>query len=176
MTSTCTALRRLAGRSLAIAALLIPAAVSAQQPRGASEVVEDLPGQGRPVDLEATRARREALVARAGAGVSVIPAGSARDLETDVLQDNDFRQDDYFFYLTGLESPDAWLVIPVQASGAAQSHLFLPERDPSTEQWTGKKLGPGDRAKELAGVSPVHAVSDLDSELERLRRDAPGPL
>jgi len=131
---------------------------------------------GRAVDLQATRARREALVQRAGAGVIVIAAGQARDIEANVLQDNDFRQDDYFFYLTGLESPGAWLVIPVQASGAAQSHLFLPERDPSTEQWTGKKLGPGERARELAGVSQVHPLADFDSELERLRQGAPGPL
>ena len=176
MTPTRFSLPTLSGLALAAAALLLPGLASAQQPRGASQVVEDLPGMGRAVDLEATRARREALVQRAGAGVIVIPAGTARDLETNVLQDNDFRQDDYFFYLTGLESPDAWLVIPVQASGAAQSHLFLPERDPSTEQWTGKKLGPGDRAKELAGVSQVHALSDFDAELQRIRQAAPGPL
>ena len=168
----------LPGRTLilALAALLLPAFASAQQPIGASALVDDLPGMGRAVDLAATRNRREALVRRAGAGVIAIPAGRSRDLELDVLQDNDFRQDDYFFYLTGLESPDAWLVIPVQPSGAAQSHLFLPERDPSTEQWTGKKLGPGERAKELAGVSHVHPLADLDAELQRMRRATPGPL
>jgi Xaa-Pro aminopeptidase len=169
-------LRTTTGLALLAGALLFPGLSSAQQPRGATEVVEDLPGMGRAVDLQATRARREALVQRAGAGVIVIPAGTAQDLEANVLQDNDFRQDDYFFYLTGLESPDAWLVIPVQASGAAQSHLFLPERDPSTEQWTGKKLGPGERARELAGVSQVHALADFDAELERIRESAPGPF
>jgi hypothetical protein len=172
MTLTRPTLRTSTGLAMLAAALLIPGLATAQQPRGATELVEDLPGMGRAVDLQATRARREALVQRAGPGVIVIPAGQTQDLEANVLQDNDFRQDDYFFYLTGLESPGAWLVIPVQASGAAQSHLFLPERDPSTEQWTGKKLGPGERARELAGVSEVHALADFDSELERLRQGA----
>jgi len=42
-----------------------------------------------------------AVAERVGPGVIVVPAATARDLERDVLQDNDFRQDDYFFYLTG---------------------------------------------------------------------------
>ena len=176
MTPTPSTLLARAGLTLAFVAILPTTPLSAQQPMGASTLVDDLPGMGRPVDLTETRARREALVRRTGAGVIAIPAGRSRDLELDVLQDNDFRQDDYFFYLTGLESPDAWLVIPVQASGAAQSHLFLPERDPATEQWTGKKLGPGDRASELAGISQVHPLADLDAELKRLRRATPGPL
>ncbi len=176
MTPTRHILLGRAGLFLALATLLPSAFASAQKPIGASAVVDDLPGMGRAVDLAATRARREALVRRTGAGVIAIPAGRSRDLELDVLQDNDFRQDDYFFYLTGLESPDAWLIIPVQPSGAAQSHLFLPERDPGSEQWTGKKLGPGDRARELAGVSHVHPLADLDAELQQMRRATPGPL
>ena len=176
MNPTRSTLLARAAQLLTVVALLPPAVASAQQPLGVSVLVDDLPGMGRMVDLAATRARREALVRRTGAGVIAIPAGGSRDLEVDVLQDNDFRQDDYFFYLTGLESPDAWLLIPVQASGAAQSHLFLPERDPASEQWTGKKLGPGDRAKELAGVSQVHPLADLDAELQRMRGAAPGPL
>ena len=176
MTPTHSHLLGRAALILVLAAVLPTSLLSAQQPMGASALVEDLPGMGRPVDLVETRARREALVARLGAGVIAVPAGRSRDLETEVLQDNDFRQDDYFFYLTGLESPDAWLVMPVQPSGAAQSHLFLPERDPATEQWTGKRLGPGDRAKELAGVLHVHALADLDAELQRMRRATPGPL
>ena len=176
MTSTRSTLTGRAALIFAFTAMLPAGSASAQQPLGASPVVDDLPGMGRAVDLVETRARREALVARTGAGVIAIPAGRSRDLELEVLQDNNFRQDDYFFYLTGLESPDAWLVMPVEPSGAAQSHLFLPDRDPATEQWTGKKLGPGDRAKELAGVLHVHSLSDLDAELQRMRRATPGPL
>ena len=76
-------------------------------------------------------------------GVVIVPAAHARDIEVDVLQDNDFRQDDYFFYLTGIEAPDAWLLIAATGSGESESHLFLPPRDPSQEQWTGRKAGFG---------------------------------
>lgn len=149
---------------------------NAQSAAPASDPVPELPGMGRPIEIEATRARRQMLANRTGPGVIAVPAATARDLERDVLQDNDFRQDDYFFYLTGLESPDAWLVMAVDASGTAVTHLFLPERDPNTEQWTGKKLGPGAVAARLTGITNVHPLDLLGSVLFRLRRTAPGPL
>ena len=65
MTLTRPTLRTRTGLALLAGVLLIPGLVSAQQPRGATELVEDLPGMGRAVDLQATRSRREALVQRA---------------------------------------------------------------------------------------------------------------
>lgn len=47
--------------------------------------VAELPGAGRPIELQATRARREALVRRVGPGVIAVPAATARDLEREVL-------------------------------------------------------------------------------------------
>ena len=105
-----------------------------------------------------------------------MPAATSRDLERDVLQDNDFRQNDYFFYLTGLESPDAWLVITVAASGSAQPHLFLPTRNPARETWTGLRIGPGPDAVRLTGIPNIHPLDSLDRILSRLRRANPGPL
>ena len=148
----------------------------AQSLAPAPDPIPELPGMGRPIEVDATHARREALARRTGPGVIAVPAATARDLERDVLQDNDFRQDDYFFYLTGLESPDAWLVMTVAVSGAAVTHLFLPERNSGMEQWTGKKLGPGPDAARLTGITNVHPVDSLDRVLRQLRRRAPGPL
>ncbi len=138
--------------------------------------VAALPGAGRPIEIEATRARRAALAARVGPGIVALPAATARDLERDVLQDNDFRQDDYFFYLTGLEAPDAWLVMAVEPSGALETHLFLPERNPRTEQWTGKKLGPGQDAVRLTGIQSVRRLDSLDGSMLIFQRTAQGPL
>ncbi len=126
--------------------------------------------------MQATRARREALARRVGPGVIAVPAATARDLELEVLQDNDFRQNDYFFYLTGLESPDAWLFITVAASGSAQPHLFLPVRNPAQETWTGLRIGPGPEAIRLTGIPNVHSLDSLDRVLAKLRRANPGPL
>ncbi len=138
--------------------------------------IEELPGAGRPIEVQATRARREALVRRVGPGVIAVPAATARNLEVDVLQDNDFRQNDYFFYLTGLESPDAWLVITVAVSGSAQPYLFLPVRNPAQETWTGLRIGPGSETTRLTGIPNVHQLDSLDRVLARLRRANPGPL
>jgi Xaa-Pro aminopeptidase len=155
---------------------VLGADTQAQSLAPAPDPIPELPGMGRPIEIDATRARREALARRTGPGMIAVPAATVRDLERDVLQDNDFRQDDYFFYLTGLESPDAWLLIAVDASGSAMTHLFLPERNPGMEQWTGKKLGPGPDAARLTGIINVHPLDSLDRALRQLRRQAPGPL
>ena len=122
---------------------LLASGAWAQSLAPAPPPIAELPGAGRPIEMQATRARREALVRRVGPGVIAVPAATARNLELDVLQDNDFRQNDYFFYLTGLESPDAWLVITIATSGSAQPYLFLPARNPARETWTGLRIGPG---------------------------------
>lgn len=149
--------------------------LAAQSLPPADEPVAALPGAGRPIDDAATRGRRARLAERVGAGVIIVPAASLRDLETVVIQDNDFRQNDYFFYLTELEAPDAWLVMVATPGRPPETHLLLPERDPAAEQWTGAKLGPGERAARLTGIPNVHAVGELDAVLQRAFRTVSGP-
>ncbi len=161
--------------SLFVIGVLFPVDAMAQSISVAPPVAE-LPGMGRAIEIDATRARRQALTERTGQGIIAIPAATSRDLESEVLQDNDFRQDDYFFYLTGLESPDAWLVMAVHPSGTVELHLFLPERNPQMEQWTGRKLGPGPDAIRLTGIPNVHPLDSLDRALFALQRTVPGPL
>lgn len=141
----------------------------------APEPVPELPGQGRPVDTAATRARRERLAARAGQGIVVVRSAPSRDLESEVLQDNDFRQDDDFFYLTGLETPDAWLVM-VSGRGGVETRLFLPPRQPDQERWTGLRLGPGPDAVRLSGIRFVHDVALLDSITGVVAQQVAGPV
>jgi Xaa-Pro aminopeptidase len=121
-----------------------------------------------------TGARRDKLLQRVGRGLVIVRAASQRDLEDRVLQDNDFRQNDYFFYLTGLESPDAWLILV--AGPAAETHLLLPRRTPQSERWTGPKLGPGEDATRLTGIANVHAADDLNAVLGTAARAAQGPV
>jgi Xaa-Pro aminopeptidase len=73
---------------------------------------------GRPIDTAATALRRSALLRRLGEAVVVIPAARERDVETDYIQDNDFRQSNTFFYFTQLEQPAAWLVLVAHSAGA----------------------------------------------------------
>lgn len=150
--------------------------LSAQEVPSVPEPVEQLPGAGRPIDIAATAARRARLMDRLGDALIVVPAAAQRDLESDVLQDNDFRQDDYFFYLTGLESPDAWLVMAAQRDEADAAFLLLPARNPRGERWTGRRLGPGEDAERLTGVPATLPASSLDSLIAALSAQVGEPL
>lgn len=163
-------------KRLLLALLALGAPLAAQSLPPAPEPVADLPGAGRPVNLAATAARREALLQRLPLGVVVVPAAAPRDLEADVLQDGDFRQDDDFFYLTGLETADAVLILARRQGELARTLLVLPPRNPGEERWTGLRLGPGPRAAELSGISTVLSSASLDSAGAALLACCSGPI
>src|SRR5213082_514578 len=144
------------------------------QPIGAWTPVPELPGMGRPVDTAAVALRRRALAARIGRGMVLVPGAHERDVERDYVQDNDFRQTNTFFYLTELETQDAWLLI-VAGGEAATTVLFLPPRTPSQERWTGLRLGPDTTAARLSGIGRVLPTDSLDRMLAALFRAA-GPV
>jgi Xaa-Pro aminopeptidase len=146
---------------------------SGAAPIGAWTPVPELPGMGRPVDTASVGARRRALAARIGGGVILIPAGHERDIEREVIQDNDFRQSNTFFYLTELETQDAWLLL----ARGGETILFLPPRNPSQERWTGLRLGPDSTAARLSGIARVLPTDSLDAALANLAfRAGEGPL
>ena len=131
---------------------------------------------GRAVDTARVAARRRALLARIGRGVVLIPAAHERELERDYVQDNDFRQNNTFFYFTGLETQDAWLLLRAGDAPPPETVLFLPERDPSQERWTGLRLGPDSTAVRLSGISRVLPTDSLDPVLALTLVRARGPL
>jgi Xaa-Pro aminopeptidase len=153
-----------------ISMLVAATPIAAQVPGPPPDPVAELPGAGRPVAIAAHAARRQALLDRVENAVVVIPAAGQRDLEAEVIQDNDFRQDDYFFYLTGIETPGAWLLLAATEAGERQVTLFLPERNPRMEQWTGGKLGAGGDAARLTGIADVRAL--VANDLGQAIRDA----
>jgi Xaa-Pro aminopeptidase len=154
--------------------LLCAVPLAAQSLPPPPEPVAGLPGAGRPVDIAATATRRAALLRRLPAGFAVVPAATLRDTDHEVVQDNDFRQDDDFFYLTELETPDAVLLLaPGQAEPAI---LFLPPRVPEQEVWTGLRLGPGPEAARLSGISAVLPLEALDSVASALVERTRGPV
>ena len=144
-------------------------------PLGAWTPVPELPGMGRPVDTASVAARRRALLARIGRGVVLVPAAHERELERDYLQDNDFRQSNTFFYLTELETQDAWLLL-IAGGGAPETVLFLPPRNPFQERWTGLRLGPDSTAARLTGIARVLPTDSLDPVLTALLARVRGPL
>jgi Xaa-Pro aminopeptidase len=151
-------------------------AQTAAAPIGRYDVVPELPGMGRAPDLAATAARRRALLLRIGHGAVVIPAAHERDLETEYVQDNDFRQSNTFFYFTELETQDAWLLMTARGPDSLETVLFLPPRDPSQERWTGLRLGPDSTAARRSGIATVLPTDSLDRRLRVARFAGGGPI
>jgi Xaa-Pro aminopeptidase len=77
-----------------------------------------------------------------------------------------FRQDSFFWYLTGFEEPESVAVI---APGHDEGDfvLFVRPKDPTLEVWTGIRAGTAG-ATEVHGADAAHELSDLDDVLERM--------
>ncbi len=153
-------------RSHLLCALLV-SAVSAEAVAQAGS-----PAGAVPVSNLVTR--RQALIGRIKSGVAIVRG--AEELSDDppdskYPQASAFRQDNDFFYLTGLETPDAWLIITATDSARGEVHLFLPARNPQAERWTGPQLGPGPEAAAATGI-PVANIHSADSVEVYLRRFA----
>jgi Xaa-Pro aminopeptidase len=113
--------------------------------------------------------RREALARKEG-GVVVLFAPLESEGSNDLYG---FRQDDNFFYLSGLSEPGAALLIApaAEAKGdaAARSYteiLFLPPRNLTQEKWTGPKLGPENpEAPKITGFDRVDDMAKLPEDV-----------
>lgn len=75
--------------------------------------------------------------------VAILFAGPVRNRSNDV--NYEYHQDPNFYYFTGLQEPNAMLLIfstPVEVEGEkVKEVIFVPERDPASEVWDGKRLG-----------------------------------
>lgn len=117
-------------------------------------------------------ARREALAKKAG-GVIVLFAPMESSTGDAIYG---FRQEDNFFYLSGLSEPGAAVLIA--AAAEAQSDvparpyseiLFLPRRNLIQEKWTGPKLGPENPdAPKISGFARVEEMGKLPDEVTKL--------
>lgn len=161
-------------RMITLTSLVFVAAVEtvgaqAAAPIGNYQVVPQLPGMGRAVDTATVAARRRALLRRLGRATVLIPASHERNVEIEYVQDNDFRQDNTFFYLTQLETQDAWLLLSARGPDSMETVLFLPPRTPSRERWTGLRLGPDSIGMRLSGIKTVLPIDSLENRLLRAR-------
>ena len=127
--------------------------------------------------LEVYQQRRQALAKALDNGITVLFAYTERETG-DALWG--FRQEDNFYYLTGVAEPGAivMLVPPMRDASApqyAQSQkfpreiLFLPPHNFTQERWTGPKLGPYDpNAKASTGFDAVLGTEVFEQELRRM--------
>jgi Xaa-Pro aminopeptidase len=77
---------------------------------------------------------------------------------------NVFRQSNEFYYLTGIETPHAFLLLDGRTQRAT---VYLPHRDADREQNEGKMLSAEDDQliKELTGIDQVRSVERLSLDL-----------
>ena len=107
-------------------------------------------------------ARRARVLDRIGAG-AVVMQGTA-ELPAYLK----FRQNNQFFYLTGVEVPRAILVIDGKTR---TSTLFLNPRDERAERSEGPVLTPGAAAERLTGIERVRERGEFAAALATLAAD-----
>ena len=104
--------------------------------------------------------RRAALSAKIQDGVLLAIGG--KEPAQDYLS---FYQNEPFTYLTGYNEPNAALVM-VKRGGQTTATLFVEERDPAAEVWTGKRFGP-EGATKATGIE-ARPVEQLRPVLDSL--------
>lgn len=134
--------------------LVLPCAAPGQEPT--RDVAEQ--------PVAAFQARREALLKDLSDGVTVL-IGARSD---EISEFERFRQDNDFFYLTGIEAPGAALLLlpPALApDGKPHAIAFLPPRSAFAERWTGPTEGPGPETAAKYGLDEVAPVDQFYSRL-----------
>ena len=120
-------------------------------------------------------ARREALATKAGGLVLLLAPMEGADPVYG------FRQEDNFYYLTGVTVPGAGVLIAPAgaAQGTSPAHayteiLFLPPRDLRQEKYTGPKLGADNPdAPKITGFDRVEGMNKLPEEVSKLLAGRP---
>jgi Xaa-Pro aminopeptidase len=103
-------------------------------------------------------ARRETLMKEIRGSLALVAGAAAtRAYEP-------FRQGNDFYYLSGVETPGAFLLLDAVEH---KSVRFLPARNRLTEAWEGPQLHPGDEARKVTGFDDVLDLSAMAGELER---------
>ncbi|HYY68623.1 MAG TPA: aminopeptidase P N-terminal domain-containing protein [Terriglobales bacterium] len=119
------------------------------------------------------RARRVALARKTNGGLVVLFAAVESEGPNNLYG---FRQDNNFYYLSGLNEPGAAVIIAPEVAGEAKQAghpyteiLFLPAHNSFQEKWTGPKLGPENPgSRNLTGFDRVEVLDKIREELVRL--------
>jgi Xaa-Pro aminopeptidase len=101
--------------------------------------------------------RRAAVLASLGPrDALVLFAAQARDISGEV--DYPYRQENNFWYLTGINQPGGILVLSPAAK--PQVTLYMIKPDPAQESWTGHQLSPAE-ATARSGIQNVKNVAEF---------------
>ncbi|MEO6236827.1 MAG: Xaa-Pro peptidase family protein, partial [Vicinamibacterales bacterium] len=128
------------------------ASVSAQPAQGPPLFSTSLP-------KEEFAARRARVLQQLGDGVAVMQGAA----ETSAYEK--FRQSNQFYYLTGVETPRAILVLDGRARTTT---LYLNPTSAQMERSEGPLLGPGTAAEQLTGIERVLPRAEFDNAASAL--------
>lgn len=126
------------------------------------------------------RARRVQLSKNAG-GIVILFAAVEGEGREDLFG---FRQDDYFYYLTGWPEPGAALMIAPELAATADKParpytevLFLPAHNRVKERWTGPKLAAdSSNAKSETGFDRVETLDAMRTVIDGLMMERKGKI
>lgn len=144
-------MRTLRTTALTVAALLMGAGVGFTQALFTDSVPKEEFAQ-----------RRAALIAKIGDGVAIIQGAAETG---NALR---FRQNNQFYYLTGVEVPRAMLLVDGRTK---RSTLFLPPRNARKEATEGPVLVPDAEAVRLTGIEAVEVRDAFEAALKSAAQD-----
>jgi Xaa-Pro aminopeptidase len=107
-------------------------------------------------------ARRAQVMEKIGDAVAVLQGTTERPGE------QPFRQNNEFFYLTGVEQPRALVVLDGRSK---RPTLYLQPREERRERMYGPQLFPGDEAVKVTGIETVVARDDFAAALSTFARE-----
>lgn len=115
--------------------------------------------------------RRESLVSAQPGTVFIFPANLEMLRNPDVYYPH--RQESNFYYLSGFEEPESWLVIAPKASGLGNHKmiLFVRPRDPEKELWDGPRYGV-EGALSVFGADEAYTLDQFPKKLLELIQGA----
>ena len=109
--------------------------------------------------------RRKQLMRMMGHGsIAILPTALEKIRNRDA--EYPFRPDSDFYYLTGFPEPEAVLVL-VPGRKHGETILFVRDRDPARETWTGRRAGPEGACAEY-GADDSFPIGDIDDILPGL--------
>jgi Xaa-Pro aminopeptidase len=153
-------------RRFLLAVLLCAGAVAPVAPAADTwKVAPPPPASWQRDRLSDLAARRQAVAAQIGEkGILILYAAEPRNYAGDV--DWPYRQENDFFYLTGIPQEGGALVMLPGAPGTREI-LFLPPSNPSQESWTGHILTPTE-GRRISGIETIWDARRLGSFLSTL--------
>ena len=80
-----------------------------------------------------------------------------------------FRQDSYFWYLTGFNEPNAALLL-LKTEQAEKTIIFLRPCDPLLETWNGRRLGV-ERAPQQLNVNEAYSIEEFSTVLPKILKN-----